>query len=865
MKNKPEYKIKTGEVESKKKHDRNFFIKSGAIVILLTLVLLIGYNGYMGAKINDTISNISRIHMSEINLQLQEKFKSIMELRLMQVDEIMLETASDARNGWEAFYEKVKEMGMRRQFSFAGFLDEDYELCPIYGGNYTIEGSNDIGASIEYDGNVLEYATDENGTKYLMFGRGTTEYALENGKRSAAFVVCVEMTSVDELLFLDSEAGNVFTHVINNNGDFIISNGFIEGDNYFDGVLKTEIHDVKEAEKCISELKHAIETDTQYNFNYLLNGERFYVCCSSFADNSEWYYVTVMRSDIFDEYFDKLNRVRFIAFVVVLIILLSAIMAVIVIYYLNNQKQIEEINNAKILAEKANNAKTDFLSSMSHDIRTPMNAVIGMTNIALTHMDNKERVKYCLEKVSASAKHLLSMVNDILDISKIESGKMQLSIRSASLKSIVDDLVALSQSMLKEKGQKFDVFIHKIIAEDVYCDDIRLYQILVNIVSNAFKYTPEGGKILVEIYQEASDKGEDYVKTHFEIADNGIGMSPEFMEKIFDKFERGESDIVRNSTGTGLGMSISKQLADLMGGTLEVESVLNEGSVFRLTVDFKIAEKFEMTEKLPNWDVLVVDDDELLCKTTALNLQELGVKAEWTTESLKGVEMIEARRKAGNEFDFVFLDWNMPDMDGVEAIKRIRATGNVNLPVFLISAYDLGDVEDKIDLTEFEGFIAKPLFKSRLYQVLGKYAGHTVTKKPASNDSAKGFPDKRVLVAEDIDINWEIAKEALTSAGLKAEKAENGKECLEKLCGSPEGYYDLILMDIRMPVMNGIEATKAIRKLDRKDKDLPIVAMTANAFSEDIQQCLDCGMNGHIAKPIDIKNFFTVLHKFLDD
>ncbi len=865
----------TGESEIKRKDvngqtkDSRFFVVSGFLVACITMLLLAGFTYFMGRQVSDVTDSISNVYMAEINLQLQQKFKSIMEVRLTQVDRILKEISPDVCDDCETVCEIITEEASSRSLSFAGFLDEDYKLFPVYGAeDIAIGGDNDIEASIAYDGNVLEYAADKDGNRYLMYGRGTTDFVLGDGKHSTAFVVGIGMEVMDSALFLDSEEGNIYTHVINHNGDFIISNGFIEGDNYFDGVVNTEIADAREAEKCISELKHAIEVGTQYNFSYILNGENFYVCCSPFSDNSEWYYVTVMSSTVFDGYFDRINQTRTEALIIVLAILLCSIVWVVRIYYRMNQKKIEELNEAKMLAIKESNAKTEFLSSMSHDIRTPMNAVIGMTNIALDHIDDTERVKYCLDKVVVSSKHLLSMINDILDISKIESGNMQLSIRTASLKSMVDDLMALSQAMLKEKGQSFDVFIHQVIAEKVYCDDTRLYQILVNIVSNAFKYTDEGGRILIDINQEPSEQGEDYVRTCFKVIDNGIGMSPEFMARLFDKFEREENDVTRNSLGTGLGMAISKQLTDLMGGSLEVESTVNEGSVFTLSVDLRIAERFEMAEKLPAWDVLVVDDDIVLCETAVSNLRDLGVNAEYITESRKAVELIEARREEGKEFDFVLLDWSMPDMDGVETIRRIRATGNVELPVFLISAYDLGDVEDHIDLTEFEGFIAKPLFKSRLYQVLGKYAEGCVSAASTALQEPAGrrtFTGKRVLVAEDAEINWEIEKEALTSADIEADIAENGKECIEKLCGSPVGYYDMILMDIRMPVMNGIDATKAIRKLDREDKDLPIVAMTANAFSEDIQECLASGMNAHIAKPIDINNFFVVLHRFLDN
>ncbi len=859
-------KSKMGHTEKKEdpgRKDKHFFIISGCLIIFVTILLLVCYTLYMGRQIEYTTENVNNIYMTEINLQLQQKFKSVMEVRFAQVDRMMDQIAS-VKYDDDNFDDILEQEGVLRNFSFVGFLDNDYELSTIYGGDYTIEGGNDIKTSIAYDGNVLEYVTNENGEKYLMFGRSTTDFVLENGKPSTAFVVGIEMSRMENALFLDSDQGNVYTHVINSNGDFIITNGFIEGNNYFNGLLQSEVEDLQEVRNCISEFQNAIKSGEQYNFQYSLNGEKYYVCCSTFSDNSQWYYVTVMRGDLFESHFDRLNNVRFAALIVVLFILVFMMLVMFYIYYKMNQKQLRELDEAKKNAEKESSAKTEFLSNMSHDIRTPMNAVIGMTDIALKYVDNPERIRYCLEKVVTASKHLLSMINDILDVSKIESGKMELSIRENSLKSTVDDLVALSQSMIKEKGQMFDVFIHQIKAEEVYCDDIRLYQILVNILSNAFKYTREGGKIFFEIYQEASDQGEDYIKTIFKISDNGIGMTPEFVDKIFEKFERADDQIVHNITGTGLGMSISKHLTDLMGGELKVESVLHEGSTFELSVDFKIAGEFEMDQKLPNWDILVVDDDELLCKTAAISLEELGVNPEWMTESRKAVERIEQRREEGKEFDFVLLDWNMPDMDGVETIKRIRSAGSVNLPIFLISAYDLSDVEEKINLTEFEGFIAKPLFKSRLYQTLGKYAGHSSVQNALSKETKSTFADRRILVAEDIDINWEIVKEALDSEGIWADNAENGKVCVEKFCDSPEGYYDLILMDIRMPVMNGMEATKEIRKLNRKDKNLPIIAMTANAFSEDVQQCLDCGMNGHIAKPIELKNFLTVLYRFLE-
>ncbi len=422
------------------------------------------------------------------------------------------------------------------------------------------------------------------------------------------------------------------------------------------------------------------------------------------------------------------------------------------------------------------------------------------------------------------------------------------------------------QPQIKAKKQHFDIFIQNIISEGICCDDVRLNQALINILSNAVKYTPEGGRIYIYLNQEPSQLGDAYVRTHFSIVDTGMGMSPEFLEKIWDTFAREETDQVRHIVGTGLGMSITKSLVDLMGGTIDVESELEKGSSFHIMLDVEKAESTDLSlMKLPEWDVLVVDDDEQLCSSAVSNLELLGVHCESTQSGVQAVSMVKERREQGRDYDFLLIDWKMPGQDGIETIRMIREQVSKDLPIFLMSADDWSEVEDEAAQTGIEGFISKPLFASRLYERLRKYMEgyeeQTVSAEELKEEFS--FENKRVLLAEDMEINWEIANEILSSTGMQLEHAQDGRECVEMFQKSEIGYYDAILMDIRMPHMDGYEATKAIRALGRADDSLPIIAMTADAFEGDVQKCLDAGMNDHLAKPLDIGECMRVLQHHL--
>lgn len=420
------------------------------------------------------------------------------------------------------------------------------------------------------------------------------------------------------------------------------------------------------------------------------------------------------------------------------------------------------------------------------------------------------------------------------------------------------------QPQIKERLQHFDIFIENIESEEVYCDGVRLNQVLVNLLSNAIKFTPEEGTINVFLYQETSPAGDAYVRCHFRVKDNGIGMSPEFQRKIFETFSR-EDNKVQKIEGTGLGMAITKFIVGMMGGTIEVESEQGKGSEFHVTIDLERATIRDSGIVLPPWRLLVVDNNEDLCRSAASVLKEIGVQAEWVMSGREALQKIEENHRKNTDYEIVLLDWKMPDMNGLETTRGIRRIVGDDLPILIISAYDWSDIEEEARSAGAHGFISKPLFKSNLYLGLSRYVEGMSDEEEQSQSAEKelDFGGLRILLAEDNDLNWEIAEDILTDVGFEVEWAENGQICVDKFEESEQGYYDAVLMDIRMPVMNGYDAAKAIRALDRPDARLPIIAMTADAFSEDIQRCLECGMNEHVAKPIDIEKLMRLLKRYL--
>ena len=426
-------------------------------------------------------------------------------------------------------------------------------------------------------------------------------------------------------------------------------------------------------------------------------------------------------------------------------------------------------------------------------------------------------------------------------------------------------IVNIVQPQIKSKRQHFDIFIQNIFVEDVYCDSVRLNQILINLLSNAMKFTPEEGRINVYLTQEELPEETGRVRCHFRVKDNGIGMTDEFQKKIFESFSREDSMRVQKTEGTGLGMAITKYIVEAMGGTIELKSEQGKGSEFHIALDLEKATVLEEDMILPAWNMLVVDNNEDLCRSAVSVLKEIGVDAEWALDGRTALKMVENRHREHQDYEIVLLDWKMPGMDGVEVTREIRKLLGDEVPILIISAYDWSDIEEEARAAGAHGFISKPLFKSNLYLGLSHYINGVQEETEESIEPLHDFSGKRILLAEDNDLNWEIANEILSSAGFELEWAENGQICVEKFEQSAVGTYDVVLMDIRMPILDGYGAARAIRALDRPDANLPIIAMTADAFSEDVQRCLESGMNAHIAKPIDINNLIQHLQEYLKD
>ncbi|GFH95539.1 autoinducer 2 sensor kinase/phosphatase LuxQ [Lachnospiraceae bacterium] len=524
------------------------------------------------------------------------------------------------------------------------------------------------------------------------------------------------------------------------------------------------------------------------------------------------------------------------------------------------------LEDALSQANRASKAKSVFLSNMSHDIRTPMNAIIGFTTLAITHIDHREQVEMYLKKIMTSGNHLLSLINDILDMSRIESGKMHLEEKPCSLPDILHNLRSIIQADVHSKQLELYMDAMDVQNEDIYCDGLRLNQVLLNLLSNAVKYTGAGGKVAIKVVEIAGAPA-GYANFEFRIMDTGIGMSEEFVSHIFEPFERERNSTISGIQGTGLGMSITKNIVDLMNGSIEVKSKQGVGTECIVSFTFRLYAGKKEPQTIPELKglrALVVDDDFNTCDSVTSMLQQIGLRAEWT---LSGKEAVLRTRQAVMRSDnyFVYvIDWLLPDMNGVEVARRVRQEVGKEVPIIVLTAYDWSDIEDEALEAGVTAFCSKPLFLSELKGCLNSIV-NSGREQEAPERRPEPVRKGRILLTEDNELNQEIAVAILEGAGFTTDLAENGQVAVEMLSSSQPGYYQLVLMDVQMPVMNGYEATRAIRRLEnRKLADIPILAMTANAFEEDKQEALRSGMNGHIAKPINIELLMKELDQILN-
>ncbi|WP_325187312.1 ATP-binding protein [Oscillibacter sp.] len=692
-----------------------------------------------------TIEEIGTAYMAGMNEQVSLHFETIIELRLTMAESIAGIAAGDGASGYGT-REDIEYGARARHFLCAALYGPDGGSEMIFGDPVELNHPEPFLESLRNGERKAASATGSDGGGVILFGV-PCEYPMSSGGGSLALVVGLSTKYMGEVLFLDSDQSLSYSFVIRKDGSYVVGNEGDAHENYFDRLTNIFAGQDMEADACIEQLQAAMNAGEDYSTIVKNGGSRRHIYCTNLP-YCEWYLVTVLPFERLDNAISGMGS-RWLIIVYAASFAVIAMLLYIFFRYLklfrNQVSELTRINaemdaarkaaeQARKEAEQANAAKQEFLSSMSHDIRTPMNAIIGMTSLALDNTDDPKRVRDYLGKIALSSKHLLGLINDVLDISKIESGKMTLNVEPVSLREAMDSIVNIMQPQVTAKNQQFKVAAREILSENVCCDGVRLNQVLINLLGNAVKFTPEKGAVQLTVYQEALPEDASRVRTHFLVSDTGIGMSKEYQKVIFESFSREDNTRVRKTEGSGLGMAITKCIVDAMGGTISVRSEQGRGSEFHVVLDLEKA------------------------------------AAPAASEAADG------------------------------AAERVN------------------DV----------------VLKGR-----------------------------RILLAEDNELNWEVARELLSILELELDWAENGEICVEKFRNSPAGHYDAIIMDVRMPVMDGYEATAAIRRLEREDADIPIIAMTADAFSEDIQRCLERGMNDHLAKPIDIQAVTFKLKKYL--
>lgn len=834
-------------------------------LLALCIGVFSAITSFMVRQNNAALNRVVDTYMEGMSTQIQRHFETMVDMRLIQVGGIVQAIPPESVTTLDqTTRERFERAAAYRGFIHLALYSIEGEAEVLYGEDVTVEDKEIFLADMNNGDKLVTLGTTAGGETMLLYGISVgypndVGYPMSGGQRCTALVVGLPIDQINNALSLGVDSTLIFTHIIRSDGTFVVENADIASDNCYDWIRENgRNYGLEDIDDTMAELRQAVEARTEFSMVVSIGGEAGHVYCVPLP-NTEWTMVTVMPRGVLDEALATLGNQRVWTALAGCSIIMLAMLAIFLVYFRFSRQQMAELDKTKQKVEHANRAKSEFLSNMSHDIRTPMNAIVGMTAIATKNIDKPDQVKDCLRKITLSSRHLLGLINDVLDMSKIESGKLTLDMELISLREVMDGIVSIVQPQISAKKQVFDIFIQDIREERVYCDGVRLNQVLINLLSNALKFTPAGGQIHVTLSQEPSPKGEGYIRTHFLVEDTGIGMSPEFQSRIFESFVREDNKRVHKIEGSGLGMAITKYIVDAMDGTIEVQSELNKGSQFHVTLDLERFEEREEEMLLPAWDILVVDDDERLCISAADALQEIGLRADWTLDGSSAIEMAERRHAEARDYHIVLLDWQMPGMDGIETARRMREKIGEDVPILIISAYDWGSIEAEARAAGVSGFLSKPLFKSTLYYGLSRFKEGAEAKNEADQEAGADYTGRRLLVAEDNELNWEIARELLAPYGFELTWAENGRICLEKFQASEPGWYDAVLMDLRMPMMDGYEATRAIRACDRPDADIPIIAMTADAFSEDIQRCIQCGMNAHAAKPLDMRELLRTL------
>lgn len=847
------------------------FLSVSLISVCIVCVIAFGALAFYLNRQNDqAVTQLGNIYMSNINDRISKHFDAISDQCLTPMTTFAQNIPPMCESNKEEYFKWMTYYGHSRDYESVSRCDSEGNLETIYGDPLQYSGPAVFLDTLKAGESRVAVGYNGSGDQVVLMC-APVRLDIPGMEDCVAMIGELPISYLSDILSLEEENSLVYSLVIRKDGTFVVRNSATVRDNYFDRVRAVyEETNGQTPEEYIAEFEAAMQEGKDYSTMVQIEGVRQHMYASSLP-NSVWYLVTLMPYGSLNESVKTLGTRSMLASAAVCAVILFVLIVLFLRYFTLNHAQVKELEEAKHLAEEAqkeaeiaSKSKGEFLSNMSHDIRTPMNAIVGMTAIATAHMDDPVQVQNCLKKITMSSRHLLGLINDVLDMSKIESGKMTLNEELVSLRDVMESMVSIVQPQVKAKHQKFNISIFNILSENVHCDSVRLNQVLINLLSNAIKFTPENGSIDVSLHEEPSPRGDDYVRILIQVKDTGIGMSEEFRQHIFESFAREDNKRIHRTEGTGLGMAITKYIVDAMKGEITVESKQGVGTEFKVVLDLMKAEERIEDMVLPDWIMLVVDDDQQLCESTVDSLRSIGIRAEWVLDGEDAVKMATRHHKMHTDYHVILLDWKLPDMDGIQTARELRRQLGNDVPILLMSAYDWTEIEDEARAAGISGFLMKPLFRSTLFYGLKPFMG-AVDEQPVEEKPKLQFSDKRVLVAEDNELNWEIANELLGDLGLTLDWAENGEVCANLFRNSEPGYYDAILMDIRMPIMDGYEATDTIRAMDRPDADIPIIAMTADAYSDDIQRCLDHGMNAHVAKPIDIDEVARILKRYIND
>ena len=833
----------------------------GLLIFSISVFSLLGI--YMSRKSEKAVYEVGQIYMSGMNKQMSKHFETVIKLCFNQVSGIVSVVSADNKNK-EKLYEELVYRAQVRNFDYLALCSAEGNFQTLYGQSVQPLNPEPFVEALKRGEQRVAVGIDSAGNEVALFGVGITTYPMQDGSMSTGLVAAVPLEYIINFLSLEDEENLMYYYIFRPDGSFVIQSPHTELRDFFKRLQKHPDSTANELseESSIKEFGAALKKREEYVTIVDVNGIKYQIYGIPLP-YSEWYLVSGMPYSILDDTINNLSNQRMFMTLLSCASILIILTLIFLRYLSITRSQMLELKDARQKAVESSKAKSEFLANMSHDIRTPMNAIVGMTAIATAHIDDQKQVQNCLRKITLSSKHLLGLINDVLDMSKIESGKLTLTTEQISLKEVVEGIVSIMQPQLKAKRQTFDIHVENILTENIWCDGVRLNQVLLNLLSNSTKYTPEGGAIQLSLSEEKSPKGENYIRIHVKVKDNGIGMSSDFLKRIYEPYSRADGVRVSKTQGTGLGMAITKYIVDAMEGSLNITSELDKGTEVSLTFDFEKAVEQEMDMVLPSWNMLVVDDDESLCRTAIDTLKAIGINADWVLSGEKAIELVTQHHQKRDDYQIILLDWKLPGMNGIQVAKEIRRNLGDEVTILLISAYDWSEFEAEAREAGISGFISKPLFKSTLYHALRQYMDAETENDQTLNHNID-LSGRRILLAEDNELNWEVAKELLSDLGVELDWAEDGQICLDKFQRSPEGYYDAILMDIRMPHMIGYEATKAIRGLNHPNAlSVPIIAMSADAFSDDIQHCLECGMNAHIAKPIDVIELTRILKRFL--